>query len=71
MNCNIERDGIMCPIRRKMEDTTEHVLQFGTELEDSEQYRLHNNTEKELEKTYIYLEQTEGNEKERKGSTKR
>ena len=71
MNYNMEREDIMCPIRRKMEDTTEHVLQFGTELEDSGQYRLNNNTEKELEKKYIYLEQTEGNEKERKGATKR
>ena len=36
MNYKKEPKDIMCPICRKMEDTTEHVLQFGTELEESE-----------------------------------
>ena len=30
-----------------MEDAAEHVLQFGTELEDSEYYRFHYNKGKE------------------------
>ena len=56
----------MYPICRKMEDTTEHDLQFGTELEESEQYRLHNNTEREWEEKYIYLQQTEKRERKKR-----
>ena len=40
-----------------MKDTLEHVLQWGTELEDSEQYRLHSNTGKEWEEiVYLFRE---------------
>ena len=39
-----------------MEDAAEHVLQFGTELEDSEQHRFHNNKGKEWEeKAYLFI----------------
>ena len=40
---------MMWSLCRKMKDTIEHVLQCGTELGDSEQYRLHSNTGKEWE----------------------
>lgn len=39
-----------------MEDAAEHVLQFGTELEDSEQYRFHYNKGKEWGKKGISIQ---------------